>query len=177
MWFLLNVNCFCTIVKMNYCKLGIACTVNWNRKFMNFFGVYEHLVWVIEYFLWASPYSVSREGEFLIKDFIHFRHPPQFLYCQRKWAVRDVQVRCSQKKECLFPDPNGLGKVVWIWYLSTILKNRKDLDMYKQLKEEVMWEFSGGPVVKSTRLSLPWPGFSPWSRNWDHASCMARPKK
>ena len=76
-----------------------------------------------------------------------------------------MQVRCSQKKECLFPDPNGLGKVVWIWYLSAILKNRKDLDMYKQLKEEVMWEFSGGPVVKSTRLSLPWPGFSPWSRN------------
>ena len=27
---------------------------------------------------------LSREVEFLIKDFIHLRHPPQFLYCQRK---------------------------------------------------------------------------------------------
>lgn len=51
-----------------------------------------------------------------------------------------MQIKCAQRDECLFPDAKGLGKVVCgRQYLSSILKNRKDLDMQKRLKEkEVM---------------------------------------
>lgn len=50
------------------------------------------------------------------------------------------------RKGMFISDTNGLGEgCVDMVSQPDFEEQGKDLDMYKQLKEEVMWEFSGGP--------------------------------
>ena len=33
-----------------------------------------------------------------------------------------------------------------------------------------IWEFTGGPVVRTQQLSVSWPKFNPWLGNWHPAA-------